>query len=282
MQVESLRSEVEAVYNIYVKALKNRDADAFASVVDISEEEKEDFLAEFNEAAEFFLMSTPDLSQTNFLTVKTMGDDLAGYYCTWTDTDDPEGVNIFLARFQRVEGSWKVLPGDSTYRFQPEAGEDIKTRAMELIESEPELSLTPPMDEERAIGDYNTDLWASLECMAYDYEVSITINGVPLDYQGGDSFGHRLFGVATGAEPSMPGVLRLGENRVEMNFRKTDPSSEFPLRLEVFLPAAGCCCRMVAAKRPSGNMSATFEISRSPTDEISPEEIQVVEVTDDD
>jgi hypothetical protein len=118
--------------------------------------------------------------------------------------------------------------------------------------------------------------------MAYDHEVSIVLNGVPLDFRGGRSFGHRLFGVSAGAEPSMPGVLRVGENRVEVTYRKSESSSGSPMRLEIFLPAAGCCCRMVAEKQPSGTLGATFEIPGSPTDEIRAEDIRMVEVTDSD
>ena len=120
MTNDTIRAELEEVFNTYTEALKNRDVEGFMTVVHLPEGFSEEELREdFSEFAEFTLETTPDLSETTFVTVKTLGDDLAGYYCTYTHPDDPKAINIVLTPFQKSDEGWKVLMGGGISGFEP-------------------------------------------------------------------------------------------------------------------------------------------------------------------
>ena len=283
MAAKPQRKKLEAVYTAYVQALRDKDADAFLAAAAVPEEMPAEALqGHLAEDSDMMLATSPELSQTEFVDIKTLGDELAGYYCTWAVPDSPKQVTIVLIPFQKTQAGWKVLLGGSVYGFEPEPGQDVQAKVRELIEAEPSLQLEPPEDAAAAMGDCDTDLSAVLECSAYDYEVTITVNGVQLDCSGGASHGLRLFGVAAGGEPGGLAVLRPGENRIDVTYRKTKADVPFPLEVKIFLQPAGECFRLVAGKRPSGSLGGTFEIPRSPTEDIRPDEIRLVEVTDDD
>ncbi len=282
MASESLRTELEAGYKAYFQALQNKDPDAFAAAACLPEGAPEDeFRAEFAEATEMLLGSSPDPSQTQFVAVKTLGDDLAGYYCTWVNPDNPKEVAVVLTPFRKTAGGWKVSLDGAIHGFELECGEDLQAKAKQLLETEPMLQLQPADSFASMMEGCDTEVSAVLECSAYDYEVTIAVNGVALDWGGGSSFGQRLFGVVAGGEPGGLGVLRVGENRIDVAYRKTEPGTAFPLTVEVHLPPAGRCFRLVAGNRPSGSVNGTFEIPKSPTEGIRPEEIRPVEITDD-
>jgi len=277
------RKKLEAVYAAYLKAMKDKDLEAFQAAAAIPDEMPAEAVKEYlAEDAEMMLEMSPELSQTTFVDIKTPGDELAGYYCTWPDRGNPKGVNIVLIPFEKTSAGWKVRMGGSVYGFEPEAGEDVQARARALIETEASLQLESPDDAAADMGDADTDMSAVLECMAYDYEVTIAVNDVQLDCRGGASHGLRLFGVAAGGEPGGLAVLRQGENRIDVAYRKTKEDTPFPLEVKIFLQPAGECFRLVAGKHESGSLGGTFEIPRGSTEDIRPEEIKLVEVTEDD
>ena len=279
MANDEIRFELEAAFSVYAKALKNRDVDRFITATHLPEGFSEDELREdFSEFAEFTMGSTPDLKDTKFVTIKTLGDDLAGYYCTYTDPDDPKAINIILTSFKKSDEGWKVLMGGGISGFEPEEGEDVEARVAELIENDSAIQLRPPEDEESMGMDFDMDLSAVMNCSAYDHKLVITINGVTLDFQGGSSFSQRLFGVSGGVEPSNPGILQLGENRITVNYQKTQ-DSPFPMTVEVMLPPAGYCFRLNTLKA-AGDVEATFIIPRVPTEDLSLEEIECINISD--
>lgn len=280
MANDAIRSDLEKVFGVYRDALKKGDVEAFMTAVSLPDGFSEEELREdFSEFAEFTLGATPDLNETKFVTVKTLGDDLAGYYCTYTHPDDPKGINIVLTPFKKSDKGWKVLMGGGISGFEPEEGEDIDARVAELIENDSVIQLRPPEDEESMGMDFNMDLSAVLNCLAYDHKLVITINGVTLDFQGGSSFSQRLFGISEDAEPSNPGILQLGENRITVSYQRIRDDSPFPMTVEVMLPPAGYCFSLSTLKA-DGDVEATFIIPRVPTEDISPEEIECINIRD--
>lgn len=279
MANDEIRSELEAAFSVYAEALKNKDVEGFINAAHLPEGFSEEELREdFTEFAEFTLDTTPDLNDTKFVTIKTLGDDLAGYYCTYTYPDDPKAINIILTPFKKSDEGWKVLMGGGISGFEPEEGEDVEARIAELIENDSAIQLRSPEDEASMGMNFDMDLSAILNCSAYDHKLVITINGVTLDFQGGTSFSQRLFGVSEGVEPSNPGILQLGENRITVNYQRTQ-DSPFPMTVEVMLPPAGYCFKLATLKAV-GDVKATFMIPRVPTEDISPEEIECINISD--
>jgi hypothetical protein len=280
MANDVIRSELEAVLGAYIEALKNKDIEAFINIVRLPDGFSEEGLREeFSEFAEFTLDTTPDPNEAKFVTVKTLGDDLAGYYCTYTYPDDPKAINIMLTTFNKTDKGWKVLMGGGISGFEPEEGEDINARIADLIENDSTIQLRSPEEEEPMGMDFDMNLSAVLNCMAYDHKLAITINGVALDFQGGSSFSQQLFGKSEGKEPSNPGVLQLGENRITVAYQKINDDPQFPMTVEVMLPPAGYCFSLSTLKA-DGDVEATFIIPRVPTDDISPEDIECVNIRD--
>jgi hypothetical protein len=276
----SLRAELEKVYRAYYRALQTKDVEAFVKVVDLPTEVPVEGLAqEFGDFAAGTLEMTPDPAAITFVTVKTLDDDdVAGYYGRFTTPDQPETVNVMLTTFRRIGGAWKMCMSEATSSFQPKPGQDVHAQAMALVESSEILQLRPPEESGGPAPHCDRDLSGVLECWAYDCQLTIAINGVTLGYRGGSSYGLRLFGVAAGEEPGEPGLLRVGENRIEVTYRRTRTDTS-PPEVSVHLPPAGCCFHLVA-KKPEGTAAATFVIPRSPTEQLSPDEVTSVEVVD--
>ena len=282
MAAKPKREELEAVYAAYLVAMKGKDVEALRAAAAIPDQMPAEALEEhLAEGAEMMLEMSPELSQTEFVDMKTLGDELAGYYCTWPDPDSPKGFNIVLIPFEKTAAGWKVQMGGSVYGFEPEAGEDVQARVRELVETEPSLQLESPDDAAADMGDLDPDMSAVLECSAYDYEVTIAVNGVQLDCRGGASHGLRLFGVAAGGESGGLAVLRQGENRIDVAYHRTREDAPFPLELKIFLQPAGECFHLLAGKHESGSLGGTFDIPRRETEDIRPEEIKRIEVAED-
>ena len=273
----NLRKQLEEAYEAYHEALKTRDLKAFARAVAMPPEfMDDDFAAEFEEFAEFMTSESPEPGDMQFLAIKTIGDDLAGYYCMWKPEEEPGSICVALTRFAKTGEGWKVQPGGGTSSFEPPAGQDVKALAMERVESDPVLELTA-RGEDAGAPPFDRDVSAVLECFAYDCQLDMAVNGVKLAYGGGSSYGLRLFGAAEGAPPAEPGLLKVGPNRIDVKYRRTAEGS--PLTVELYIQPAGRCLRMVGGK-PAGEMSATFTIARKPTEQLTADEIECVEVVD--
>jgi len=264
---ESLRKELEAVYNAQMEALEKKDFDAFAVTLYGPAEVGDELRGQFPELAETFLETMPRLAQTTFVAVKTEGDDLAGYYYI---LQDPHFANVFLTRFLKAGGRWKIVPDSNSFSFEPKRGEDILAKAKQLIETEAILRLERPEPMEMPSGPrgWNEEVRAALDCWAYSYKVAIAINGAPIGFAGGHSYSGILVGVAPGAEPADPAVLHVGENEITVEWSKTEgpPSSGLTVQIRV-LPERDAF-RLATTERESGKVTATFAVPAAETDEL--------------
>lgn len=269
----ALRAELEAVYNAQIAALKNKDAEAYVATTLVPEGTADDVhdpakRAEFTDAADFLLELTPELSQTTFVTIKTEGDDLAGYYYT---TRDENFVNVTLITFVRVEGRWLLAPENKSSSFTPGEGQDVQAKVAELIETSDMLRLARPKPPEPGpdASGWATDVRAVLNVMAYDYELEIAINGTPLKSKGGHSWSGVLFGVAPAASPAEPAVLQSGMNEIEIAYRRTTAQSGPSLSVELLVPPDRLCFRLTTAGA-SGKSRSHFRIPMIDSEEIEP------------
>jgi hypothetical protein len=267
-----LRRELEQVYEAVRKALREKDFKAFLSSVYGPEQAGDDVRAQFAEMAESVLEFTPELSQTTFVTIKTEGDDLAGYYHILRDE---HFANILLTRFVRVAARWRLVLDSQGYSFQPKPGDDIPAKARELIKTEHSLKLErpQPVSFEAQPTTWDETVRAVLNCMAYDYEVKIAINGAPIDFTGGKSFSGILVGAAGGAPPAAPAVLQAGENRIDVEYRKTKDEEGPGLEVTINVLPEQLSFRLVAARKQSGKVSAKFFVPVTETEQVSPVEI---------
>jgi hypothetical protein len=281
---DELRTELEAAYESYHDALFAGNATSFMDAAILPPHlSGEQFLARFDDFASDELASGPDLADRQFVTLKTVGDDLAGYYSLWRPQDDLDTACVAMTAFRRTPEGWKVVVGGTTVNFTPKPGEDIQATAMQIIESDEDMRLQStdadamPVDGDDApAGNTSTALQAALECMAYDCEMSIAINGVPLRFRGGQSRSQLLQTVREGASPEDPNVLRVGRNDVVMAYRRKADGP--PASLEIHLQS-GPCLRMEPA-RAEGRLSGSFVISPSPPEGSQPDEMSCVVVTD--
>jgi hypothetical protein len=161
------------------------------------------------------------------------------------------------------------------YSFQPKPGDDIAAKARDFIKSEQGLKLQrpEPVTFEAQPTTWDATVRAGLNCMAYDYEVKIAINGAPIDFAGGKSFSGILVGAASGAPPAAPAVLQAGENRIEVEYRKTKEEEGPGLELSINVLPEQLSFRLVTARKQSGKVSARFFVPPTQSEQVSPVEI---------
>jgi hypothetical protein len=257
----SLRKELEAVYNAQIEALEKKDVEAFLASRYGAAAQADMIRARFSEMAEGLLEMTPRLDKADFVAVRTEGDDLAGYYFL---LKEPPFASVQLAGFVKVDGRWRISPNSSTCSIEAEPDGDLLARAEKLVDAEPGLRLERPVPEEAGArapaGSWDESIQAFLDCMAYDYEVRIVVNGVPLPFTGGESYSGRLFGIAAGAEPAPPAVLRAGENRIEVAYRFTGGGPGPGLTVTVRGPSGDPVYELAPPAGKSGQASATFRV----------------------
>ena len=271
---DALRKELEAAYTTLFNALKKKDFDAavptiFAPPGALDEGSRD----EFAEMADDLLEMMPELSKTKFVAVKTQGEDLAGYYCVF------EGGgfwNVVLHTFMKRDGRWKWVPGGDSSSFQPKPGEDILAKAKQLVETSEVLRLKPPELAGPGTVPRGAEPRAVLSCMAYDYEVKIAINGAPFKFSGGKSFSGMLFEAPPGAQPAEPAVLRMGENQITVEYRKTNGKGTSRLSVEIMALQDRPSFNLVTAAKPQGKVSAKFHVPANPKDAV-----RLVEIDDD-
>ena len=288
MADESLRGELEAVYTACREAAAAKDLEGFLAVLHVPEGAPVEQVREgFDEFADMLCEGMPTLDEAEFVAVKTAGDDLAGLYLAMRDPDAPSVLTVLLMPFRRHEEGWRITCSASTATVDLEEGEDFHAKARELVETSETLQLEETSaEEEQAQAELSaslevcdTDLCAAVECMAYDFELAIAVNGVPVHYKGGSSYGCRLFGVVEGAEPRGYAALRVGENQITIRYRKTDLDATSTLSVRILVPA-GCLLHFERARPAADEVSATFHIPKPVTDDIAADDIQTVELTD--
>ena len=273
MSDASLRAELEAVYTAAAKALAAKDIQAFLANVHGVEEAEIGGESDFAEALPFLQDMLPPLASTTFVAVAQEGD-LAGYYQT---AREGKAVNVTLLPFVKDGDAWKLVLQGASYAFEPEAGEDVDARVRELIATEDMLQLRAPDAQSGPPTEaMDMDVRAAINCMAYDYELRVAINGVPLDVEGGKSESRMLFGLVAGAEPQAPAVLHVGSNDIQIDYRKTEGGEMAVLTVEITVLPDRPSFRFISADRPSGSVSRTFTVPGS-----DDEEVAVVEISDD-
>jgi hypothetical protein len=83
------------------------------------------------------------------------------------------------------------------------------------------------------------ELMASLDVMAYGYEVSVKVNGIDLGFKGGKSESKRLFGADDPMAAEMPpefrslACLKPGENRIEVGYKRVPKEDSTGLTIEI-------------------------------------------------
>jgi len=273
---DDLRRELEAAYAAYRQALRSKDAEAFLAAAILPPQlPREMFMEMFEEFADDELTSGPDLADRQLVTIKTAGDDSAGYYAVWRPEDDPKAARLAMTVFRRTPDGWKVAVGGGTIGFAAAPGADLLETAMMIVESDEDMKLQPAGDVEPG-GEPDTSLEAVLECMAYDCELSIAINGAGLKFQGGGSYGTYLFGAREGDSPREPNVLRAGENEIVVAYRRKADGPPTTLEIRV---AAGACLKIVAT-RPAGKLAGRFTIPPVSQDASESGEPVCTEITD--
>jgi hypothetical protein len=273
---DDLRDALEAAHKVYREAISARDAAAFMeAAIPPPHVPPEQFLLRFDEFAEQVLAGGPDLADRQFVAIKKLGEDLAGYYSLWRPADDPQAACVALTAFRRTPEGWREVIGGATVTFTPKPGGDVQAMATEIIESDEDMKLRPTGDRE-APRQTESAIEATLSCMAYDCELSIAINGAALGFGGGRSRSQRLQGMPEGAAPEEPRVLRVGENEVVMTYRRKAEGP--PATLEITIEDVPRL-RMTAT-RAEGRLSGSFVILPSPPEDMSPAEIACVEITD--
>lgn len=271
---DALRKELEAAYTSLFKALKKKDFDAAVAGIlappGAFDEESRD---EFAELAKDLLDMMPELSKTKFVAVKAQGDDLAGYYCLFKEG---EFWTVALHTFVKADGRWKWVPGGNSSSFPAKAGEDVLAKAKQLVETSEALSLKPPEFAEGPTVPKGSEPRGVINCMAYDYELKIAINGAPLKFAGGKSFSGVLFEAPAGGQPAEPAVLRMGENQITVEYRKTSAKAGPGLTLEIIAFPDRPSFKLLTATKPQGKVSARFLVPADPK-----EKIRLVEIDDD-
>lgn len=267
----ALRKELEAAYTSLFNALKKKDFDAavagiFAPPGAFDEESRENFA----ELAKDLLDTMPELSKTKFVAVKAQGDDLAGYYCLFREG---EFWSVALHTFVKAEGRWKWVPGGNCSSFPAKAGEDVLAKARQLVETSEVLSLKPPELEEEPTVPRGSEPRGVINCMAYEYEMKIAINGAPLKFAGGKSFSGVLFETPAGGQPADPAVLRMGENQITVEYRKTPGKGGPGLSLEIIAFPDRPSFKLLTATKPQGKVTARFLVPADPKERIRPMEI---------
>jgi hypothetical protein len=258
----SLRKELEAVYHAQIAALEKKDVEAFLGLLYGAGARAEMIRGRFAEMAEGLLEMTPRLDKADFVAVRTEGDDLAGYYFL---LKEPPFASVQLASFVKVDGRWRITPNSSTCSIEAEPGKDLLARAAKLVDAEPALRLERPAPEDAAsrapAGTWDESIQAFLDCMAYDYEVAIAVNGVPLPFTGGSSYSGRLFGIAAGSEPAPPAVLRAGENRIEIAYRFSGGGPGPGLNVTVRGPTGDSVFEFAPPAGTGGKTAGTFRVA---------------------
>jgi len=256
----SLREELEEVYRAQVRALEEKDPEAFLATVYGARGGTEAFRGRFGEAAESLLEMMPRLEKSDFVAIRTGGDDLAGYYLL---RRDPPFASVCLVRFVKVEGRWRITPDSFACSFEPKEGEDAVGRARKLVETEAGLRLERPAPEEEPPtappSSWNEAVQATIDVMAYGYEVRIAINGATIPFAGGKSYSGRLFGFAEGGEPVPPAVLMAGENQIGVDYRRTGDLGS-TLEIAVRGPSGDPVLQFGPVSGESGRLGAAFRL----------------------
>jgi hypothetical protein len=128
----------------------------------------------------------------------------------------------------------------------------------------------------------NKEIMGVLSCMAYGYQVKVSINGVDVGIEGGKSenrrffnVGHPMMGEAPPEKRASIFVLKPGENSISIEFTKTGDEND---NLSITLDVEGypsSVLSVTSRNLPSKKIEKTFNL----TDTV-PADFQSITITD--
>ncbi len=109
---------------------------------------------------------------------------------------------------------------------------------------------------------------ASMSCMGYGYKVKVRVNGADVGVVGGKSESKRLLSPTHEMAAQMPpdmrkqfAVLKDGENRFEIEFRKTGGPND-RLTFEVFLEDPDPVFSVESSAKAAGKVDRTIDLAK--------------------
>jgi len=134
----SLKLEFERIYEELYHALEHKDVDAFLSEIMLSWEDEGRIRKQFSRLGGQILMGLPNPEQMDFITLKTKGGSLVGYYCLAPYPYNPSFTFVYLKPFVKHDGQWKMLFSLETDLAMSlnaaKSDGDVTSRALEVID----------------------------------------------------------------------------------------------------------------------------------------------------
>jgi len=149
----TLRKDLELAYKNFHDAVIKKDPESFFEYSIIRSSEREIYdkkieSGEFDKFADWIAMMNPPINSTTFITVKTDGDDFAGYYFAWVPSYSKQYHNLSVRQFEKTSKGWKMLysmNGAYDIPLSVDEDEDLNARIFEIIETNPILKLKRPV-----------------------------------------------------------------------------------------------------------------------------------------
>jgi hypothetical protein len=137
-EMSRLKAEFQATFNTMYRALEDQDLDLFLSAVVLSDEDEEKLRRKTRNLFRAILENTPDPSEAIFVTIRTRGEDQAGFYFAAPYPQNPSFFFVYLKPFVYREGRWRMvfsLEHDLAMNMSIATSEgDLPSRAMEVID----------------------------------------------------------------------------------------------------------------------------------------------------
>ena len=149
---ETLRGELESIYEALLKALATSDLESFLSLVEVTKTDEETLRSEmekdgFVSFSKWLLTTYPSLEQGTFIALKTKDEDLAGYYTAWLPPYTREYLNLTLIKYLKTTGNWKLvlrLTEMASAPFRVRKDEEPLVKALEVLATSPLMTLERP------------------------------------------------------------------------------------------------------------------------------------------
>jgi hypothetical protein len=148
----ALRSELESLYSTFLLALEEKNLENLLKVVEVTRTDEETLRSElekdgFISFSNWLLTTYPSLEQGTFLSLKTKGEDLVGYYMAWLPPYSSDYLNLTLVKFLKLRDRWKIvfrLTEMASAAFQIQNDERPLDKALEAVDTSPLLVLERP------------------------------------------------------------------------------------------------------------------------------------------
>jgi hypothetical protein len=136
-EMSLLKVQFQTICEAVYIALQDRDMSAFMSAVVLSEEDEEELEERPGPLFRAILENTPDPSEAIFVTLRTRGEDQAGFYFVAPYPHNPSFYFVYLRPFVYRQGKWRMvfsLEYDLAMNMSIATSEgDLPSRAMEVI-----------------------------------------------------------------------------------------------------------------------------------------------------